>query len=88
MTDKHDHPHLNLPIPVTLSPVYSNVMTVSHNQAEFLCCFGLLLSNQHQVQAHTLVALTPGTAKMVLLALVKNISRYEDRFGEIEVSGE
>jgi len=84
MTDHHDHHHrpIELPHPLTIAPVYANMMSVSHTKIEFLCAFGMIMAGPH-----TVVALSPVTAKQVLRALATNIEHYEERFGEIEVPG-
>lgn len=85
MTDQHDHPD-RLPVPLRLAPVYGNALSVSHGQDEFLLAFGYVIG--HDGLAHTLVAMSPATAKRVLRALASNVARYEGRYGEIDLGDE
>ncbi len=78
--DNHNN---NLPIPISLLPIYSNATGFSFNKTEFVCCFGLLLGRH--VSAHTVVVLTPVTAKLMQQTLDQSISRYEEQFGKIEI---
>ena len=85
MTNQHDQPQ-GLPVPLTLAPEYGNAFSVSHGPDEFLLAFGFLMG--HHGQAHTLVAVSPATAKRVAQALASNVARYEGRYGEIGLGDE
>ena len=79
MTKKRD---LSVKMPDTVLPgVYSNQMMVSHTREEFLIDFINLFPPQGVVNARVIVS--PGHLKRMIRALRENLSRYENRFGQI-----
>ncbi len=64
---------------------YVNTMKVTHSQTEFYFIFGQLQPQSAGI-AHLVsqVVTSPVHAKQVMLALQKNIQKYEKKFGTIE----
>src|SRR5262245_21380480 len=71
---------------VTLKGVYANQMVVSHTKEEFLLDFVNVFPPEGIVNARIIIS--PGHLKRVIRALVENVRKYEDRFGEIPEAAE
>ncbi|MBW1702834.1 MAG: DUF3467 domain-containing protein [Deltaproteobacteria bacterium] len=66
--------------------VYSNNMAVSHTREEFIMDFIMLAPPSGAVNARIIVS--PGHMKRIAKALQDNISKYEQRFGNIQSAEE
>ena len=70
--------------------LFSNFANISHSNEEFLLDF-LFINPTPPPGFGKLVSriiLTPRHAKRILLALSENIKKYEESFGEIEISNQ
>ena len=65
--------------------VYSNTATVMHSEAEVLLDFGIFVPGRNVIRVVSRVIMSPKHAKMFLRALQENISKYEEKFGEINI---
>ncbi len=65
--------------------VYSNLVIVSHSDAEFIFDFARFLPGKPKAKVHSRVIMNPKNAKLFLNALADNIKKYESRFGKIKV---
>ncbi|MBN1897423.1 MAG: DUF3467 domain-containing protein [Spirochaetes bacterium] len=65
--------------------VYSNLVIVSHSDAEFIFDFARLLPGKPKAKVHSRVIMNPKNAKLFLSALTDNIKKYESRFGKIKL---
>jgi len=63
---------------------YSNLAMISHSETEFLLDFTMLQPQPQKTKVHTRIISSPIHLKRLLLALQDNITKYEERFGEIE----
>jgi hypothetical protein len=68
--------------------VYSNIVLINHSENEFVFDFAYLQPANPTARVRARVISSPRHTKRLLAALQKNIERYEERFGVIEVSGE
>jgi len=69
-----------------IAGVYSNNMMVSHTREEFIMDFLMVSPPTGAVTARLIVS--PGHVKRIIRALQDNISKYEQRFGNIHTSEE
>ena len=74
---------INVQVPPTLDPVYSNMIQIAFKDDEFSMMFIHQLPGVNQAKAKALVAISPQHAKKLLTALDKSIKDYESKFGEI-----
>lgn len=63
---------------------YSNLMQILHTKEEFLLNF-FLVSPPEGILVSRIV-MSPSHIKRMLKALKENVSKYEERFGKIEVA--
>jgi len=67
---------------------YSNLVLINHTENEFLLDFAFLQPATARAKVCARIISSPRHTKRLLTALQKNIDRYEERFGSIDVSGE
>ncbi|HJJ27790.1 MAG TPA: DUF3467 domain-containing protein [Methanocorpusculum sp.] len=74
---------INVQIPPTLDPVYSNMIQIAFKDDEFTMLFLHQLPSVNQAKAKAIVSISPQHAKKLLAALEKSVSDYEAKFGSI-----
>ena len=67
---------------------YSNLVLINHTEHEFVLDFAYLQPANPVAKVRSRIISSPTHTKRLLAALQKNIARYEERFGKIELSGE
>ena len=72
-------------IPANLNATYANTVIISHNKNEMIFDFIQIMPNDPRARVQQRIVMTPAHARLFLKALEENVSRYEDKFGEIEV---
>ena len=65
---------------------YCNNMVVSHTREEFVMDFLMVVPPTGSVTARVIIS--PGHMKRVITALVRNIQKYEEKYGSIRVAEE
>ena len=63
---------------------YSNLAIINHSPSEFIVDFIQMMPGVPKAKVKSRVILTPQHAKRLMKALMDNISKYEDQFGEIK----
>ncbi len=66
---------------------YANLAIIAHSSSEFVVDFVRTMPGMKQAQVKSRIILTPEHAKRLLFALQDNISKYEQQFGKIEMTG-
>jgi hypothetical protein len=67
---------------------YSNLVVINHSENEFVVDFAYLQPQNPHAKVRARIISSPRHTKRMLLALQKNLERYEARYGNIELSGE
>jgi hypothetical protein len=65
--------------------VYANLVLLNHTENEFVLDFAFIQPSNGRAKVRTRVISSPRHTKRLLLALQKNLERYEERFGRIEL---
>jgi hypothetical protein len=65
--------------------VYSNLVLLNHTENEFVLDFAFIQPTNPRAKVRARVVSAPRHTKRLLLALQKNLERYEERFGRIEL---
>lgn len=79
-------PKLQVQIDDDLSQgIYANLVLINHSENEFVLDFSFLQPNSSRAKVRTRVISSPRHTKRLIAALQKNIERYEERFGTIEL---
>jgi len=84
-TGKQQRKQIKLNLPKDLKPVYANVAMISHAPAELIIEFAQVLPRMPNGTIQARVIMTPMHAKMLHLALARNLANYEQKFGEIRL---
>jgi hypothetical protein len=67
---------------------YSNLVVINHSENEFVIDFAYLQPQNPHAKVRSRIISSPRHTKRMLMALQKNVERYEARYGTIELSGE
>ena len=65
---------------------YANLAIVTHSPAEFIIDFTQIMPGLPKARVRSRVIMAPLHVKAFAMALMDNIKKYENRFGEIPVS--
>ena len=64
---------------------YSNLVMINHTENEFVLDFAFLQPGNGRAKVRARIVSSPRHTKRLLLALQKNLERYEERFGALEL---
>jgi hypothetical protein len=82
-------PRIQLQVDEALAQgTYSNLVLINHTENEFVLDFAYLQPANPTAKVRARVISSPRHTKRLINALQKNLQRYEERFGVIEISGE
>ncbi|MDX2091489.1 MAG: DUF3467 domain-containing protein [Kofleriaceae bacterium] len=85
MSDEATTPKLQVQIDEDIAQgVYSNLVLINHTDNEFVLDFAFMQPANGRSKVRSRVISSPRHTKRLLLALQKNLERYEERFGTIE----
>lgn len=71
---------------VTAQGTYANFVMINHSENEFVLDFAYLPPSSPTAKVRARVISSPRHTKRLLQALAKNVQRYEERFGTIELA--
>jgi len=64
---------------------YTNLVLINHNENEFVLDFAFLQPGSPRAKVRARMISSPRHTKRLLAALQKNLERFEERFGVIEI---
>lgn len=67
--------------------LYTNLAMVNHNETEFTLDFIFVQPQQPRAKVRARIISSPKHTKRLLEALKDNVTKYEKRFGTIDISG-
>ncbi len=67
---------------------YSNLVLLNHTENEFVLDFAFIQPTNGRAKVRTRVISSPRHTKRLLHALQKNLERYEERFGTIDLGAD
>jgi Protein of unknown function (DUF3467) len=68
--------------------IYSNLVLLNHAENEFVLDFAFIQPSSGRAKVRARVISSPRHTKRLLVALQKNIERYEERYGTIDPGSE
>ena len=68
--------------------VYANLVLLNHTENEFVLDFAFIQPSTGRAKVRTRVISSPRHTKRLLMALQKNLERYEEKFGRIELGAD
>lgn len=89
MSDEPTTPKLQVQIDDDVAQgLYSNLVLINHTENEFVLDFAFIQPTNGRAKVRTRVISSPRHTKRLLQALQKNLERYEERFGTIDLGAE
>ena len=89
MSDEPTPPKLQVQIDDDVAQgLYSNLVLLNHTENEFVLDFAFIQPANGRAKVRTRVISSPRHTKRLLQALQKNLERYEERFGTIDIGVE
>jgi uncharacterized protein DUF3467 len=86
MEDPKSGPKIQLQVDDdTAQGTYANLVLINHTENEFLLDFAFLQPGNGRAKVRARIISSPRHTKRLLRALQKNLDRYEERFGVIEL---
>jgi hypothetical protein len=64
---------------------YSNLVLINHTENEFFFDFAFLQPGNPRAKVRSRIISSPRHTKRLMRALQKNLDRFEERFGEIDI---
>jgi hypothetical protein len=71
---------IQIELPANLDAIYSNFALITHSPSEMIIDFARVLPNVPKAKVYARMVMTPMNAK----ALGENLSKFEDKYGEIK----
>jgi hypothetical protein len=65
---------------------YANLAAISHSPSELVIDFVRIMPGMPSAKVQARVIMTPQNAKALSKALLENIAKFEERFGEIKMA--
>ncbi len=89
MSDEPASPKLQVQIDDDIAQgVYSNLVLLNHTENEFVLDFAFIQPSNGRAKVRARVISSPRHTKRLLQALQKNLERYEELFGTIDVGND
>src|SRR5215467_884093 len=86
MSDEPTTPKLQVQIDEDVAQgVYSNLVLLNHTENEFVLDFAFIQPSNGRAKVRARVISSPRHTKRLLNALQKNLERYEERYGRVEL---
>ena len=79
---------INVELSADLEAIYTNFAIITHSPSEIVIDFAHMLPGITKTKVQARVVMTPLNAKLLLKALQDNLTKYEERFGEVRVPSE
>ncbi|MGC9435907.1 MAG: DUF3467 domain-containing protein [Methanomicrobiales archaeon] len=74
---------IQVQIPQTLDPVYSNRIQIAYREDEWTFVFLHEIPGANQARAKAIVSISPKHAKNLVEVLSRSMAEYEKKFGEV-----
>jgi hypothetical protein len=88
MSDEPANPSSKLQVQIdddVAQGVYANLVLINHTENEFVLDFAFIQPSNGRTKVRSRIVSSPKHTKRLLMALQKNVERYEERFGRIEL---
>ncbi|MEZ4362517.1 MAG: DUF3467 domain-containing protein [Kofleriaceae bacterium] len=86
MADEPTAPKLQLQLDDDVAQgVYTNLVLINHTENEFVLDFAFIQPGHARAKVRSRLISSPRHTKRLLVALQKNVERFEERFGTIDV---
>ena len=79
---------IQVTIPPSLEPVYSNMIQIAYKEDEFTFIFLHQIPGINQARGKAVVSISPNHAKNLLTVLQRTVGEYEQKFRTLEAPQE
>jgi hypothetical protein len=79
---------VSVELPEDLEAIYSNFAVITHSPSELVVDFARLLPRMPRSKVYARIVMTPMHAKLLHRALGENLTKFEDKYGEINTPEE
>ena len=84
MSNQKQKRQIQIELPANLEAIYSNFALITHSTSEMIVDFARVLPNVPKAKVYARIVMTPMNAKLLHRALGENLSKFEEKFGEIK----
>lgn len=84
MSSQKQQRQIQIELPASLEATYSNFALITHSTSEMIIDFARVLPNLPKAKVYARIVMTPMNAKLLHRALGENLSKFEEKFGEIK----
>ena len=74
---------LQIELPNDLEATYANFALITHSPSEMILDYARVMPNVPKAKVYARIVMTPMNAKLLHKALGENLSKFEDKYGEI-----
>jgi len=82
-TTQQSSVQVSVQLPEDLEAIYSNFAVITHSPSELVIDFSRLLPRMPRSKVYARIVMTPMHAKLLYRALGENLTKFEDKYGEI-----
>ncbi len=75
---------IQIELPADLEAIYANFALITHSPSELIVDFARVLPNQPKAKVYARIVMAPMNAKLVHKALGENLTKFEEKYGEIK----
>jgi hypothetical protein len=75
---------LQIELPADLEATYANFALITHSPSEIILDLARVLPNVPKAKVYARIIMTPMNSKLLHKALGENLTKYEEKFGEIQ----
>jgi hypothetical protein len=75
---------IQVELPSELEAIYANFALITHSPSEVIVDFARMLPNVPKAKVYARIIMTPMNAKLLHRALGDNLSKFEEKHGEIK----
>jgi hypothetical protein len=75
---------IQIELPSDLEAIYTNFALITHSPSELIFDLARALPNTPKAKVYARVIMTPMSAKLLHKALGENLTKFEEKYGEIK----
>jgi hypothetical protein len=75
---------IKIELPPDLEATYANFVLITHSPSEMILDFARVLPNVPKAKVYSRMVMTPMNAKLLYKALGDNLTKFEEKYGEIK----
>jgi hypothetical protein len=83
-SSKQPQRRIQVELPGDLEAIYANFVLITHSPSEMIMDYARVLPNVPKAKVYARIIMTPMNAKLLHKALGDNLTKYEEKHGEIK----